>query len=152
MLEVETVEDAKALTGQLLGISQWLLIDQQMVDEFANLTRDRNWIHVDVERAKRELPGGKTIVHGMLTLSLVIHLGADIFSIRRRKHGINYGADRVRFTAPVPVGSRVRLQRTLQAYEPVAGGARLTFSNRIEVEGAERPAMVAETISIVYAA
>jgi len=152
MLEVETVKDAESLVGKSLGTSDWFLIDQQMVDDFAKLTRDMNWIHVDVQKAATQLPDGRTIVHGMLTLSLVIHLGAKIFSIRRRKHGINYGADRVRFTAPIPVGSRIRLHRSLKAYEPVEGGARLTFLNTIEVKGSERPAMLADTISIVYSA
>ncbi|RXN83418.1 enoyl-CoA hydratase [Achromobacter aloeverae] len=137
--------------GQLLGTSDWLEIDQARIDAFAQVSGDDNWIHVDVERARRELPGGKTIAHGLLTLSLVTFLGGKICRVRQRSRGINYGSNKVRFTAPVPCGARIRLHRTLEAYDPVEGGARLTFGNRIEIEGEARPAMVAETISVMYA-
>jgi acyl dehydratase len=151
MLELETVEDLEPYAGKPVGTSDWLAIDQQRIDEFARVSGDDNWIHVDVERARRELPGGKTMAHGMLTLSLITYLGSRILRVRQRSRGINYGSNRVRFTAPVLCGARIRLHRTLEKYEPIEGGARLTFDNRMEIEGEEKPALVAETISVLYA-
>jgi len=151
MLEVETPEDMARYVGKPLGSSDWLTVDQERIDAFARVSGDENWIHVDVERARRELPGGKTIAHGMLTLSLVTYMGGNILRIRQRSRGINYGSNKVRFTAPVQCGARIRLHRTLEKYEAIDGGARLTFGNRMEIEGVERPALVAETVSIIYA-
>jgi acyl dehydratase len=151
MLEVQTPSDMQQYVGKELGVSDWLVIDQQRIDDFARITGDDNWIHVDVERAKRELPGGKTIAHGMLTLSLVTYLGSAISRVRERSRGINYGSNKVRFTAPVQCGARIRLRRTLVSCDPMEGAVRLTFGNTIEVEGSDRPAMVAETVSVVYA-
>ncbi len=151
MLEVQTPADMADYVGKKIGTSDWLLIDQQRIDDFARVSGDDNWIHIDVERASRELPHGKTIAHGMLTFSLVTFLGAQISRVVERSRGVNYGSNKVRFTAPVPVGSRIRLHRTLEKCEIVEGGARLTFGNSIEIEGTERPALVAETISMVYA-
>jgi acyl dehydratase len=151
MLEVQTPYDMQQYVGKELGSSDWLQIDQERIDAFAKVSGDDNWIHVDVERAKRELPGGKTIAHGLLTLSLITHLGSTICRVRERSRGINYGSNKVRFTAPVQCGARVRLHRTLERCEPIEGGVRLTFGNRVEIEGVERPAMVAETVSVMYA-
>jgi acyl dehydratase len=150
MLVVETAAELENHVGQLLGTSEWVLIDQEKIDAFGKITGDENWIHMDVERAKRELPGGKTIAHGLLTLSLITHLGTTICTVRRRSKGINYGSNKVRFTAPVVCGARVRLHRTLKEYERIQGGARLTYDNVMEIEGESRPAFVAETISITY--
>lgn len=151
MLEVDTVADAQKYIGQALGTSDWLTVDQAMIDDFARLSGDRNWIHIDVERAKAELPGGKTIAHGMLTLSLVTHLGSTIFGVRQRSKGINYGSNKVRFVTPVKCGARIRLHRSLKAVDMVEGGARLTFDNSVEIEGEAKPAMVAQTLSVIYA-
>ena len=151
MLEIETLADLKPYVGKPVGTSDWLTIDQQRIDDFSRVSGDDNWIHVDVERARRELPGGKTMAHGMLTLSLITYLGGKILRVRQRSRGINYGSNKVRFTAPVLCGARIRLHRTLEKYEPVEGGARLTFGNRMEIEGEEKPALVAETISVIYA-
>ncbi|WP_459617344.1 MaoC family dehydratase [Bordetella sp. 2513F-2] len=150
MLELETLEELRSYVGKKLGTSDWITIDQQKIDAFAAITGDENWIHVDVARAARELPDGRTIAHGMLTLSLVTYLGAQICRIRRREKGINYGSNKVRFTAPVQAGRRIRLHRTLDKFEPVEGGARLTFGNTMEIEGSEKPALVAQTVSMVY--
>jgi acyl dehydratase len=150
VIEVDKPGDMQPYVGQKLGTSDWVVVDQDKIDAFAKLTGDDNWIHVDVERAARELPGGKTIAHGLLTLSLMPHLAAQTLKIRRRSRSINYGSNKIRFPAPVKCGARVRLHRTLQKFEPVEGGARLTFSNVMEIEGEERPAMAAETISVVY--
>jgi acyl dehydratase len=150
MLEVDTVADLEAHVGRSLGASDWLTIDQQRIDGFARVTGDDNWIHVDVERAKRELPEGRTIAHGMLTLSLIFGLGSGMLRVNRCLRALNYGSNKVRFTAPVMCGARVRLHRRLERFDPVEGGARLTFGNTVEIEGAERPALVAETMSVVY--
>jgi hypothetical protein len=150
MLEVQRPEDMEQYVGKDLGASSWILIDQERINIFAEVTGDDNWIHVDVERAKRELPGGKTIAHGLLTFSLVPYMGGQICKILERSRGINYGSNKVRFTAPVPCGARIRLHRTLEKYEAIEGGVRLTFGNRMEMEGSEKPVLVAETISVIY--
>ena len=120
------------------------------IDKFAEATGDHQWIHVDVERAKRELPGGKTIAHGYLTLSLLPQLAPTLMKIEKRRRGLNSGSNRVRFTAPVPAGGRVRLRQKLVKVEPVEdNGFRITSEMTMEVEGNPRPAMVAETLGIV---
>ena len=150
-LEVETVEALKAHIGKRLGSSDWLTVDQKMIDQFAEATGDHQWIHIDVERAKTEMPGGKTIAHGYLTLSLLPKLNQGIFKVTKRKRGVNYGSNKVRFTAPVPAGSRVRGHLTLKGIEDLGKGcSRLTMEASVEVEGNERPALVAETLSLVY--
>jgi acyl dehydratase len=122
-----------------------------MIDKFADATGDHQWIHVDVERAKKEMPGGKTIAHGYLTLSLLPQLAPTLMKIEKRRRGLNYGSNRVRFTAPVPAGARVRLRQKLLKVEPVEdNGFRITSEMTMEVEGNSRPAMVAETLGIVY--
>jgi acyl dehydratase len=150
MIEFERPADLASHVGKSLGTSEWLLVDQHMIDQFAETTGDHQWIHVDVERAKRELPGGRTIAHGYLTLSLLPKLSSTVYRIRQRSRGVNYGSNRVRFTGTVPSGSRIRLHQTLLALEPIEGGHRLTIESRIEVEGQERPALVAETLSLAY--
>jgi acyl dehydratase len=123
-----------------------------MIDKFADATGDHQWIHVDVERAKKELPGGKTIAHGYLTLSLLPRLAPTLMKVEKRRRGVNYGSNRVRFTAPVPAGARIRLKQRLVKVEPVEdNGFRITSEMTMEVEANSRPAMVAETLSIVYA-
>ena len=150
MIEVDKPGDMQRYVGQKLGTSEWVVVDQDKIDGFAKLTGDDNWIHVDVERAARELPGGKTIAHGLLTLSLMPHLAAQTLKIRQRSRSINYGSNKIRYPAPVKCGTRLRLHRSLEKFEPVDGGARLTFSNVMEIEGEERPAMAAESIGVVY--
>ncbi len=143
---VETPAGMAAHIGSKLGTSDWVVLDQQKIDAFAALTGDDHWIHVDVERARNEMPDGKTLVHGFMTLSLIPYLQRTVFAVSRRGKGLNYGCNRVRFTSPVQVGSRVRLHQTVKACEPLADGARMTFECTIEVEGQERPALVAETV------
>lgn len=150
MLIVDRPADMKAHVGEDMGASEWLTVDQPMIDKFADATGDHQWIHVDVERAKREMPDGKTIAHGFLTLSLIAGLAHQTHEIRKRARGINYGSDRVRFTSPVQVGSRVRLKQKLLKVEDIAGGVRMTFASEMEIEGKDRPALVAETISLAY--
>jgi acyl dehydratase len=136
--------------GKPLGTSEWLTVDQKMIDAFADATGDHQWIHVDVERAKREMQGGKTIAHGFLTLSLLPRLFRSILTVRGRSRTFNYGSNKVRFTAPVPAGARIRLRLALVSAEPVAGGMRIVFDNVVEIEGEAKPALVAETIQIAY--
>jgi acyl dehydratase len=151
MLTVNTPAEMKSHVGEEMGTSDWVTVDQAMIDKFADATGDHQWIHVDVERAKREMPGGTTIAHGFLTLSLIAGLSQRTHDIRHRSRGINYGLNRVRFTAPVPAGSRVRLQQKLLKVEDIEGGVRMTFENTVEIEGQTRPAVIAESIALAYA-
>ena len=151
-LVVEYPKDLKQHIGTELGPSDWMTVDQAMIDKFADATGDHQWIHVDVERAKREMPGGKTIAHGYLTLSLVPRMAATLVKVENRRRGVNYGSNKVRFTNVVPAGSRVRLRQRIVAVDEVSGGGyRITSQMTIEVEGQERPALVAETMGIQYA-
>src|SRR5882672_11055535 len=147
-LKVEYPKDLLKLVGTELGPSEWVTVDQAMIDKFAEATGDHQWIHVDVERAKREMPGGKTIAHGYLTLSMVPQLAATLVKVEKRRRGVNYGSNKVRFTNVVPAGSRIRLRQRIVAVDEVSGGYRITSQMTIEVEGQERPALVAETMGI----
>jgi acyl dehydratase len=142
--------DLASLVGQELGVSDWVTIDQNRVNQFADATGDHQWIHVDVERATKEIGG--PIAHGFLTVSLIPMLGAQVFRVHGVTRGINYGSDKVRFTNMVRVGKRVRLRSKLLSAEPKSGGMQLKQENTIEIEGEERPACVAETITVLYGA
>ena len=151
MLEVERAADMKAYEGKEIGVSDWYTVTQEQIDKFADATGDHQWIHVDVERAKAG-PFGAPIAHGYLTLSLLPRLAPTLMKVEKRRRGVNYGSNRVRFTAPVPAGARIRLKQRLVKVEPVEdNGFRITSEMTMEVEGNTRPAMVAETLSIVYA-
>jgi acyl dehydratase len=150
MLELERAVDLAQYVGKEIGVSDWFTVDQQIIDKFADATGDHQWIHVDVERAKREMPGGKTIAHGYLTLSLVPRLAQTIYRVKKRSRGLNYGSNRIRFTGQVPAGSRIRLRQKIKAVDPVEGGVRITSESTVEVEGSERPALVAETIGMQF--
>jgi acyl dehydratase len=149
MLIVEHAMDLNAHEGRELGASEWVEIRQKDVDDFARLTGDDHWIHVDVERARAEMPEGKTIAHGLFVLSLVPALQRQIYRIRQRGRGFNYGYDRIRFVSPVQVGSRVRLRQALAAASRHDKGTRLEFDVTLEVEGAGRPAIVARNIILI---
>ena len=136
--------------GEEMGVSEWVKVDQDRVNKFADATGDHQWIHIDVERAKREMPTGGTIAHGYLTLSLIPMLSSQIMRIDGVSRGINYGSNKVRFTNMVPTGARVRARQKLLAVEPKGAGMQLTNEVAIEIEGQDRPACVAETISLVY--
>ncbi len=147
---VDTPADFKNLVGQELGVSDWIEVSQERIDKFADATGDYQWIHIDPARAAKELPTGSTIAHGFLTLSLVA--GLPTFTVARVRNAINYGCNKVRFTNMVPVGSRVRLRQTLKSADDVPGdGVRIIAESVIEIDGADRPALVAETIAIYYA-
>jgi len=150
MLEFASVEEMRGHIGKPLDASAWLTVDQERINRFAEATGDRQWIHVDVERAEREMPGGKTIAHGYLTLSLIPLLAQSVLTVKSRSRSINYGSNKVRFIAPVQCGSRIRLLMTLKSMEPVSGGTRVTYDCTVEIEGREKPALIAETVHISY--
>jgi acyl dehydratase len=146
-----SLDELRAATGEHLGYSDWHLIDQARVNAFADATEDHQWIHVDVDRARRESPFGGPVAHGYLTLSLLPWLTAEILSVSGVTMGVNYGLNRVRFPAPVLVGSRVRAGAQLTSLEDVPGGVQLVTTVTIEVEGQEKPACVAESVARFYA-
>ncbi|MDE2356800.1 MAG: MaoC family dehydratase [Alphaproteobacteria bacterium] len=142
------MKDLAGLVGTEVGVSDWVEITQDRVNLFADATGDHQWIHVDVERATREMGG--PIAHGYLTLSLIPFLSQGLMPVKGVARGINYGSDKVRFTNMVRIGKRVRLRQKLIAVEPRAGGLQIKNECTIEIEGEDRPACVAETISIIY--
>jgi acyl dehydratase len=143
------LSDLQPLVGQELGASEWLTIEQSRIDEFAQATGDHQWIHVDPARAATG-PFGATVAHGFLTLSLLPLFSETAFTIDDVRMGINYGLNRVRFAAPVRVGSRLRAQFKLMSFEPLEGGAQLTVQATFEIEGQAKPACVAESVSRRY--
>ena len=145
-----TIRSLEARVGQEVGVSPWVEITQERIDTFAKAIDDFQWIHVDASRAKGSAFGG-TIAHGFLTLSLLSHLSEATFSFSDRKMGINYGLNRVRFTSPVPVGSRVRARFTLLKFEKIEGnGVQVTWTTTVDIEGKEKPALVAEWLGRHY--
>jgi len=150
MREIASLAQLKELIGQEVAVSGWTEITQERVNQFAEATGDLQWIHVDVERSKKESPFGGPVAHGFLTLSLLPKLMADAVSMPDVKMGVNYGLNKVRFPAPVPVGSRLRAHMTLQAVEDIPGGAQVTWLVTIEREGSDKPVCVAESISRRY--
>jgi acyl dehydratase len=126
-------------------------VDQAMIDKFADATGDHQWIHVDVERARQEMPDGKTIAHGYLTLAMVPRLAATLMRVKKRSRGVNYGSNRVRFISPVQAGARIRLRQRIANVEEIPGGVRVTSEMTVEIEGQPRPALVAETMGLSYA-
>lgn len=147
---MEIPQNLVGLVGQEIGVSDWMTIDQDRVNQFADATDDHQWIHIDVEKAKAG-PFGGTIAHGFLTLSLVVTLADQVdLDLGSPKMGINYGLEKVRFPSPVPVGSRIRARVNLVSVNEVAGGLQINRLVTIEVEGQDKPAMVAETVSRAY--
>ena len=140
--------DIQSLVGEEIGVSDWFQVTQEKVNLFAEATGDHQWIHVDVERATKEIGG--PIAHGYMTLSLIPMLGAQILRVDGVTRGINYGCNKVRFTNMVRVGKRVRMRQKLVNVEARSGGLQLTNECTIEIEGEERPACVAETLSVIY--
>lgn len=144
------IRELEKRVGEEVGISPWVDITQERIDTFAKAIEDFQWIHVDPARAQRS-PFGGTIAHGFLTLSLLSHLSEMTFSFSDRKMGVNYGLNRVRFTSPVPAGSRVRARFTLAKYEPLDGcGVQVTWNTVVELDGHDKPALVAEWIGRHY--
>ena len=143
------IRELEARVGEEVGISPWVEVTQERIDTFAKAIDDFQWIHVDRARAKAS-PFGGTIAHGFLTLSLLSHLSERTFGFTDRKMGINYGLNRVRFTAPVPSGARVRGRFVLAKFDKLEGGAQLTWNATVEIENAAKPALVAEWIGRHY--
>lgn len=150
MLELQKPQELLDHVNQSLGVSDWLEIDQAMIDAFGHATGDLQWIHMDVERAKREMPDGRTIAHGYLLVSLLPRLSPQVYMVRDKTRSVNYGMNKVRFTMPVQVGARVRISQSVLAADPIEGGVKLVMTTKMEIEGAGRPAMIAETVSLVY--
>lgn len=144
---IASLRALEPLVGQQLGVSSWLTVDQDKIDTFAEATGDRQWIHNDVERAKKESPFGGPIAHGYLMLSLIIPMWDEVLKIDTVTMAINYGLNKVRFTTPVPAGGRVRLKATLKSLETLPkGGVQVTVDGIIELEGSESPAVVVESV------
>ena len=137
---VRTIEDAKALEGTEVGVSDWMVIDQEMINKFADATDDHQWIHVDEERAAEEMPDGKTIAHGYMTLSLIPTLTGDFVKVENLARALNFGCNKVRFYTPVPVGSRVRGRATVLQARKRGGALHILSEIRVEVEGEKKPA------------
>lgn len=144
------IRELESRVGEEVAVSPWIEVTQERIDTFAKAIEDFQWIHVDRERARRS-PFGGTIAHGFLTLSLLSHLSEMTFSFAERKMGVNYGLNRVRFTSPVPSGSRVRARFTLAKYEKIdGGGVQVTWDTVVERDGGDKPVLVAEWIGRHY--
>ena len=150
MREIASLDELKALVGQEVAVSDWVQISQERVNQFAEATGDYQWIHLDVERCKRESPFGGPIAHGYLTLSLLPMLMQNSVHMSDVRMGVNYGLNKVRFPAPVPVGSKVRSRTTVVSVEDIEGGAQVTWLVTVEREGGDKPVCVAESISRRY--
>jgi acyl dehydratase len=148
---IQNLEELKKMVGQEVGVSNWHRVTQEAINMFADATLDHQWIHIDPARARRESPFGGPIAHGYYTLSLAPYLMADILDVKEKKMAVNYGLNKLRFTAPVPIPSKVRLRATLAAIEEIQGGVQAVFNLIFEVENKEKPACVAEAIYRYYA-
>ena len=149
MLTITGIDELKAKVGEELGVSEWHEVTQEEIDAFADATGDHQWIHVDPERAAQS-PFGSTIAHGLLTLGLGPRFTYDAYAVEGFAFGVNYGYDRVRFPAPVPVGSRVRMRAVLDSVDDVPGGVQFKVTQTFEIEGGEKPACVAEALARAY--
>jgi len=147
---ISSFEDLKALEGLEVGVSDWFQITQDQIDQFADVTLNHQWIHVDVERAQKEMPGGTTIAHGYLTLSMIPAMTAGFLEFTNLKMGINYGLNKVRFTNMVAVDSRIRARSVVQAVRQRSGAAQLVGLTTVDIEGETKPACVVETVSFFH--
>ena len=144
-------DEIRSAVGTEVGASEWIEITQNRINKFAEATCDEQWIHVDQERARQELPGGRTIAHGLLSLSLAPMFIRSVMALKGLKNTLNYGADRIRYLSPVPAGSRLRGRTTIVEAEDVPpDGLRVSYRLVIEIEGGQRPACVAELIALHY--
>ena len=143
---IKGVDELKTMTGKELGVSEWLEVTQKAINLFAEATHDHQWIHIDVERCKKESPWGQTIAHGYYTLSLAPYLLGQILEVEGVQMGINYGINKLRFPSPVKVGKKVRARAEVADVSDVANGVQATIRMTFEVEGEEKPACVAEVI------
>jgi len=148
--QIESIAQLADYVGREVAVSDWLEVTQERINQFAESTEDRQWIHVDPDRAARESPFKETIAHGFLTLSLLSQLGKRAMSVGGVRMGINYGLNRVRFVSPVPAGARIRGRFILAAVEEIKGGVQATWSVTVEREGSEKPSCVAEWLVRYY--
>jgi acyl dehydratase len=145
-----SLDELAGMVGQEVVVSDWLEVTQQRIDQFAAATGDHQWIHVDVERSRRESPFGTPIAHGFLTLSLLSHFMNQSVDFGSSKMGVNYGCNRLRFTAPVTVGSRLRARLKLKDFQRIDGGVQMIWDVSMECEGRDKPALVAEWVTRRY--
>ena len=150
VIHIENVRALSEFVGREVAVSEWLEVSQERINQFAEATDDRQWIHVDPERAARESPFKQTIAHGFLTLSLLSEMMHQAMRVEGVKMGINYGLNRVRFISPVPAGARLRGRFTLAQVEEISGGVQVAWSVTIELDGADKPACAAEWLVRYY--
>jgi acyl dehydratase len=149
-VHLQTLRDLRDKIGQEIVVSDWLEISQERIDQFAEITDDRQWIHIDVERARRDSPYHSTVAHGFLTVSMLSRLLNESLKFATVRMGLNYGFNRLRFTGPVPAGSRLRGRFTLKQLDEIEGGVQTTWGVVVECEGTEKPCMVAEWVTRRY--
>ena len=147
---ITSFEDLQALEGQEIGISEWFDVSQEQINQFVTATNDHQCIHVDIDRAKKEMPGSKTIAHGYLTLSMVPAMTATFIEFTNLERAINYGVNKVRFTNMVPVDSKIRARATVTRVKQRSGATQVIGETTVEIQGEEKPACVAETVSFYY--
>jgi acyl dehydratase len=150
LITVDHTADLAPFVSQELGVSEWITIDEESIKSFGRITGDTHWVHMDAEKARRETPFGGIIAHGFLVLAIITGLSGQCYAVRSARRWLNYGLDRVRFTAVVAAGSRLRLRLTLLALEPQKSGTRLRLGCAIELDASERPAAVCEWICIAF--
>lgn len=149
-LVFENLEELSSIKGKQLPIGEWYTVTQQMINDFANATLDKQWIHIDEEKASKYSPTGTTIAHGFMSVSMLSELISKQFEVKSIKMGLNYGLNKVRFPNPVPVNSELRLISSLKQMEDFQNGKKLTFDCTIEIKGQEKPACVAEFIFVLF--
>ena len=149
-LVFKNIEEFKEMIGKKLPTSEWIPVTQQMIDNFAEATQDRQWVHVDVERAKKESPFKTTIAHGFMSVALLSKMLEDLIQVKSIVLGLNYGLNYVRFMNPVPVNSRLRLKSIVKNIEDHKHGVKVTFSCTVEIENQEKPACVAEFLTLLF--
>ena len=150
-LELENLEALRALEGKPLPLGDWVVVTQEMIDDFAKATGDFQWIHVDPEKAGKHTPFKKTVAHGFLSLALLSRMLGDCLRVRSATLGVNYGLNKVRFPSPVPVDSRIRLRGSVGQVEGYGqNGAKITWHCTVEIDGSDKPACVAEFISLMF--
>ena len=148
---IHGIEELRALVGQEVAVSDWFTLDQSRINAFAEVSEDRQWIHLDTERARTDLPQGKTIAHGFLTLSLLSHLVKEAVAVKAEfSRVINYGFNRIRFPSPVPAGSQIRVRCTLVKVEDVSSGIQICWAVTVEVKDVSKPALIAEWLVRYY--
>lgn len=149
-LVFKNIAEFKNLKGKELPISDWVVVTQEMINDFANATLDRQWLHVDIERAKKESPYKTTIAHGFMSVALLSKFLGDLIVVESVKMGLNYGLNYVRFMNPVPVNSKLRLHSTVKEIEDHKHGIKVTFSCKVEISGQEKPACIAEFLALFF--